>query len=501
MGVSIFYATFNGLVQGAIVVVLAAAIMRCFRRLNAVTECTVWSVVFLIAAALPLVDLQHPTTVARGGEPSVSATFGRPALPARVVTSIVDGPSPDRHPRLATARTKARHLVRSAVRPLLVLWVLVASLLLARLGIGYLRLSRIKSAARPLDFGDLRVRGRCIPIASSPDIDSACAAGFFRPMILLADADVEMLEYDDLTRIVRHELAHLRRGDHWINLVQRCTLAVLFFHPALRYASRRIDDLREIACDDEVLAGRSAAEPQAYARTLAAVLERIVRSRRSVRAPAFGANRSQVIRRVERVLDERGDRSTRVRRSGLLFIGAVVVVAAIVSPFQVPRGNAIDVHGSLNVASASTSGGALIDTLVRDGYGTPSPDDLIALTNQGVSAEDVFSARSRAEARPSVDALIELTRNGVGRSYALAIERALPRATAEEIVRLHNTGATASTVAALAYVVGERITIDDFESLLNAGIDATFVEHLADHGYRNISAEKLVALKNSGFQP
>jgi len=41
-----------------------------------------------------------------------------------------------------------------------------------------------------------------------------------------------------------------------------------------------------------------------------------------------------------------------------------------------------------------------------------------------------------------------------------------------------------------AYVIGERITID-----------ATFVEHLADRGYRNISAEKLVALKNHGFQP
>jgi hypothetical protein len=50
--------------------------------------------------------------------------------------------------------------------------------------------------------------------------------------------------------ILIHELAHVRRHDMWVNLLQRLAEAVLFFNPAAWYLSRRISTLREFCCDE-----------------------------------------------------------------------------------------------------------------------------------------------------------------------------------------------------------------------------------------------------------
>ena len=50
--------------------------------------------------------------------------------------------------------------------------------------------------------------------------------------------------------ILTHELAHVRRQDMWVNLLQRVAEALLFFNPALWYLSRRISTLREYCCDE-----------------------------------------------------------------------------------------------------------------------------------------------------------------------------------------------------------------------------------------------------------
>ena len=71
--------------------------------------------------------------------------------------------------------------------------------------------------------------------------------------------------------ILTHELAHLRRYDHLVNLLQRVVEALLFFHPAVWYVSRRISIERENCCDDLVLA--AGAERLGYADSLVRVAE------------------------------------------------------------------------------------------------------------------------------------------------------------------------------------------------------------------------------------
>ena len=69
--------------------------------------------------------------------------------------------------------------------------------------------------------------------------------------------------------MIAHELAHVRRRDLWVNLFQRLTETLLFYHPAVWWLSRRIRVERELCCDD--LATQFCGSPVALAEGLAAI--------------------------------------------------------------------------------------------------------------------------------------------------------------------------------------------------------------------------------------
>ncbi len=74
------------------------------------------------------------------------------------------------------------------------------------------------------------------------------------PAILLPAALASGLSPDQLQAILAHELAHIRRFDLMVNLLQRLAEAVLFFHPAVWFVSRLVSIEREVVADDTVLA-------------------------------------------------------------------------------------------------------------------------------------------------------------------------------------------------------------------------------------------------------
>jgi hypothetical protein len=78
--------------------------------------------------------------------------------------------------------------------------------------------------------------------------------GLLKPTILLPVSLSSGLAPDQIEMLLLHELAHLRRHDHWVNLAQWIVETAMFFHPAVWWVSRRIRAERELACDDCVLA-------------------------------------------------------------------------------------------------------------------------------------------------------------------------------------------------------------------------------------------------------
>lgn len=77
--------------------------------------------------------------------------------------------------------------------------------------------------------------------------------GYFRPVILLPVSLLTGVPTAQLEAILVHELAHIRRHDFVVNLLQTVAETLFFFHPALWWISRQIRIEREHCCDDLVV--------------------------------------------------------------------------------------------------------------------------------------------------------------------------------------------------------------------------------------------------------
>ena len=97
-----------------------------------------------------------------------------------------------------------------------------------------------------------------------------------RPIILLPPAALTGWSPDEIEMVLLHELAHVRRWDNLVNLVQRIVESLLFFHPAVWLVSSWVRRERE-ACCDAVVVGRTN-RPHAYAEMLVALAAQMPRS-------------------------------------------------------------------------------------------------------------------------------------------------------------------------------------------------------------------------------
>ena len=74
--------------------------------------------------------------------------------------------------------------------------------------------------------------------------------GFFKPIILLPIGLLSQLPQDQVEAILLHELAHIRRKDYFVNLLQSFAEIVFFFNPGVLWLSSLVKEERENCCDD-----------------------------------------------------------------------------------------------------------------------------------------------------------------------------------------------------------------------------------------------------------
>jgi HEAT repeat protein len=209
-----------------------------------------------------------------------------------------------------------------------------------------------RNAERVTDAGMLEALSRqakALGLAFTPVVASCgrvvvpTVVGVLRPMILIPVSVSTGLTLLQLELLLRHELAHICRYDHLVNILQRLVEALLFFHPAVWWVSRRIRIEREHCCDDLVLAaggeamayaeslvhmaelGRAQAEGQAFASALSAAGGRDGRPDRP----------SQLRRRILRILEGpmphlrlTGSGSLAVMLAASVFLLAIVGILA-----------------------------------------------------------------------------------------------------------------------------------------------------------------------------
>ena len=145
-----------------------------------------------------------------------------------------------------------------------------------------------------------RIRlSRPVTLLESCLTDVPVVVGFLRPAILVPAALFTGFPPDQLELILIHELAHIRRRDYLVNLLQSVVEDVLFYHPAVWWVSSVIRAERENCCDDIVVAETH--NPRGFAVALAALEQ----NRWAAHEAALAANGGRLMNRVRRLLEGR----------------------------------------------------------------------------------------------------------------------------------------------------------------------------------------------------
>jgi beta-lactamase regulating signal transducer with metallopeptidase domain len=104
------------------------------------------------------------------------------------------------------------------------------------------------------------VKGK-VRLKVSPRVASPVVCGLFRPVILVPHNLAPSLGSRHLRAVLLHELAHIKRGDLWVNLAQTVLQIIYFYNPLLWLANSIIRRIREQAVDEAVLAAMGEKAP------------------------------------------------------------------------------------------------------------------------------------------------------------------------------------------------------------------------------------------------
>ncbi|MBA4104258.1 MAG: hypothetical protein C0485_00745 [Pirellula sp.] len=197
-------------------------------------------------------------------------------------SATVENPSPNPSlPRMGTAPTtySPTHLLTYSLPHLPTLWLIGAPLTFTLLATGLLGSARLRRRATPLTAGPAfdaceRLRQtlnitRRVALAVSDGVAQPILVGVLRPLILLPTAALAGWTPEQLDMVLLHELAHVRRWDNLVNLLQRIVESLLFFHPAVWLLSRQVRRDREECCDAAVI--RHTNRPHQYAELLVTI--------------------------------------------------------------------------------------------------------------------------------------------------------------------------------------------------------------------------------------
>jgi D-alanyl-D-alanine endopeptidase (penicillin-binding protein 7) len=197
--------------------------------------------------------------------------------------------------------------LHTSVRGIVSLWALCAAVLALRMATGLLWIGRASRqpanhpeqqrweaelARMARRFGIQRAIGlRVVDTLASP-----ITAGWWRPVVLVPAALISGMPPELLQALLAHEMAHIKRHDYLINLLQNVIETLLFYHPAVWWISRSIRIERELIADD--VAARQLGEP----RRLALALSELERLRFSHHQLAQAANGGDLVMRIQHLL-------------------------------------------------------------------------------------------------------------------------------------------------------------------------------------------------------
>ncbi|MEK6296174.1 MAG: M56 family metallopeptidase, partial [Paraburkholderia tropica] len=273
--------------KGALIGVATALSLRLMRNASPQRRYALLCLSLLLCLAIPVLDAY------RGIEAA-----SRPSGWFRATDSLI----------VPTKHTRDTFTIENVLPWLVAAWLVGVAAMSCRLTPPLLWVSRIGHAfpawpdPRWQDYmSTLAVRcglSRPVTLCVATRLTSPLTIGWWRPLVLVPAALLTRMPPDLLEAVLAHEVAHIRRADYLVNLLQSVIEALLFFHPAVWWLSRQIRIERECVADQ--IAGTLIQSP----RRLALALEQLdaLQSTSARYAPvAQSARGGQLLDRIRRL--------------------------------------------------------------------------------------------------------------------------------------------------------------------------------------------------------
>ena len=151
------------------------------------------------------------------------------------------------------------------------------------------------------------------------------AWGLGRSVIVLPRQLVEAPPEDNLRPILLHELAHIRRRDAWIGVVQRIVAAMYWWNPLIHRLNAQLGDAREQICDAHVLSGGCA--PREYAELLVEFASQVTLPQPAATLGLLSRSQPQLTRRVQHLLEDQSMSTSLRSFAKISMLGLLIVLA------------------------------------------------------------------------------------------------------------------------------------------------------------------------------
>ncbi len=350
------WALIHSIWQATLIALLLAFTLRCLRLRSSSLRYAVACAALLLIIALPLAGVALGPGAPGEFEQAFSAAIA--TVPANRVDlklplSIAHEPRNrlDSGPRFTTLD------LRALLPWLTFVWSLGVLVCSFRLFGGWLYTRRLATFGTRQVEAEWQQRAwalccqmrlkRPIQLLESALVGVPTAIGWLRPVILLPVSTLSGLTTKQLEAILAHELAHIRRHDYIVNLLQALVETLLFYHPAVFWVSRQIRHEREICCDD--LAVEMCTDPLTYARAL---LE-LEQMRAAQPQLAMGANGGILMNRIQRLTRMQPAHTDRFAGwfAGLVVI-TTLVTAGVAAQIAIPStGTALRLHQAVTASA------------------------------------------------------------------------------------------------------------------------------------------------------
>jgi len=375
---------------------------------------------------------------------------------------------------------------------------------------------------------------RSIMLLESVAVEVPTVVGWLRPVVLLPVASLSGLSMQQIEMVLAHELAHIRRHDFIVNLMQSVVETLLFYHPAVWWISRRIRIEREHCCDD--LAVAVFGDPVQYARALTR-FEELRLGAQSVLA----ANGGSLIARIRRLVVAKAESANWSSRwaagAALITVVAVVLIAPALplfanrdaqtpkpapAPTAPPRTDELKTDCKDKAKECDKKSGAEVDVEADSEESSDEADD----ASMEVDSEDpptppaaapVVSVRPVVAPRVAIAAPAIAVAPMVQVDIEAMVDRAMERVEAQEnrrhpkigeggklsvddLIELRTAGVDPKYIEEMRSVFSD-LSLDDLVSMKLQGVTPAYIKDMAGAGYSKLTAKELISMRIQGVSP